>query len=371
MYTLNHNTYAQIPNSNISHYVHINEKMDLLNLTKICISGQNMNAIDMDLDLPNLHEFDISYNQLREFPNLKGMKRVKILNISFNNIKSVHVERVFPALEDLDISWNCLANCLATIETFKAFMPNMCKLKTCNNPFEDVLDPELENYLIHTYLPDLQFINNYACESLSMHQHYFPCAFNMCKLKQHNKLFCLKQNMVQNEQKVAVVEKKNIEHIKYIHISQNFLVTIKTLKRILKVKEFCATYCLLTTFPIMRPLKYLTKLNLGSNFISVLDNFTQESFPSLKYLDLTNNLITSLEPMGPFHTLQEFYCGNNEIKGITQIDNVKTWHMLHVIDLSNNPISSDALYKNFIIFHLSNIKVSKIINTLQSVLHFL
>lgn len=128
------------------------------------------------------------------------------------------------------------------------------------------------------------------------------------------------------------------------------------------MQEFCATCCLLPTFPSIKPLKHLIKLNLGNNFISVLDNFTQDNFPTLKYLDLTNNLITNLESMGTFYTLQEFYCGNNKIRNIAQIENIKTWQTLHVIDFCNNPISTDELYKKFIIFHLSNIEVSRIFN---------
>ncbi|KOC69785.1 Leucine-rich repeat-containing protein 9 [Habropoda laboriosa] len=143
---------------------------------------------------------------------------------------------------------------------------------------------------------------------------------------------------------------------KYIHVSQNFFAASSVLKKAKNAQELCATCCLLHTFSFVKPLKYLIKLNLGSNFISVLDDFTQENFPALKYLDLTNNLITSLESMGSFHTLQEFYCGNNKIENLRQINNVKTWQTLRVIDLYNNPICTDALHKKFIIFHLSNIE---------------
>ncbi|XP_076231287.1 uncharacterized protein LOC143177304 [Calliopsis andreniformis] len=361
---LDDSTLVHISNTNITQYANVNDRVDLYNLVTICISGQNINSIDINLDLPNLSEFDVSCNQLQEFPNSNIMKHVKILNISLNNIKLIHIEEICPMLETLDISWNCLISCLATIETLTTFMPNMYTLMICNNPFNDVMDPELENYLIHMHLPNLKFINNYATKNLNMCQSYFPCALNMCKLKKHNKLLSFKQNMMQNGEKNSLMDTKNIENAKYIHLSQNFLAASNILKKILKIQELCLTCCLLITFTITKSLKHLTKLNLGNNFISVLDSFTQEHFPSLKYLDLTNNLIINLGPMGSFHTLQQFYCGNNKIRSITQIDNVKTWHMLYVIDLSNNPINADALYKHFIIFHLTNIKVNKIINKL-------
>ncbi|CAD1474931.1 unnamed protein product [Heterotrigona itama] len=150
-------------------------------------------------------------------------------------------------------------------------------------------------------------------------------------------------------EELKLLEKKNVEKTRYIHISHNVIAALNILKRAKNVQELCVTCCLLSVFPFTKPLKYLIKLNLGNDF-------TQENFPTLKYLDLTDNLITNLRSMGSFHTLQEFYCGNNEIRNISQIDNVKTWQTLHVIDFCNNPINTTTLYKKFIIFHLNNIE---------------
>lgn len=345
-------------------YINIDKKIGIYNLVRICVSGQKINAIDIDLNLPNLKEFDISYNQLNEFPNSDFIKNVQILNISFNNIKLLHIKKTLSMLKELDISWNMLMYCFECINIFTTYIPNMYKLKIYNNPFDDVIDPQLIEHLLHINLPKLQFINNYKCENLNFPQIYFPCAFGMCKLnnKRRNKLIYLKQSILKNIEELKLLEKKNIEQAKYIHISHNFTVALNILKRARNVQEFCATCCLLPTFPSIKPLKHLIKLNLGNNFISVLDNFTQDNFPTLKYLDLTNNLITNLESMGTFYTLQEFYCGNNKIRNIAQIENIKTWQTLHVIDFCNNPISTDELYKKFIIFHLSNIEVSRIFN---------
>ncbi|CAK9805361.1 Leucine-rich repeat-containing protein 9 [Anthophora plagiata] len=356
IHSTNRTTTICLSKSNITQYIDIDEKMN--NLTEICISGQNINSIDKDLDLPNLREFDISFNQLNEFPNSRFMKNIQILNVSANNIKLLHIEEILPALKELDISWNSLMYCFQSITTFTVSIPNMYKLKICNNPFEDVTQPQLVEYLIHMYLPKLQFINNCKCDPLKLPQNYFPCAFNMCKLnnKWHNKLIYLKHTTLKYREQMKLLEEKNIEQARYIHVSQNFFAASSILRKAKNVQELCATCCLLHAFSFAKPLKYLVKLNLGSNFISVLDDFTQENFPVLKYLDLTNNLITSLESMGSFYTLQEFYCGNNQIRNLRQINNVKTWQTLRIIDLCNNPICTDALHKKFIIFHLSNIE---------------
>nr|XP_034175549.1 leucine-rich repeat-containing protein 9-like isoform X2 [Osmia lignaria] len=353
--TVNEFLHVCLSNFNIAQYININERVQLHNLRKICICGQKINSIDMDLDLPNLRELDISFNQLIEFPNSSFMKNVITLNISFNNIQIIHVKEILPTLQELDISWNCLIHCFQSIQVFTALIPNISKLNIFNNPFKDIIDPEVAEYLIHIYLPKLQFINEIKCEDLDLSTYYFPCAFNMCKLsnKRRNKVMFLKQGI---RGQVKLKEKKAFNRAKYIHISKDCFTVYNILQNGVNIQEFCATCCLLITFPVVKPLKNLIKLNLGSNFISVLDVFTQQNFPTLKYLDLTNNLITSLEAMGSFHTLQEFYCGNNEIESLVQIDNVKSWKMLYIIDLCNNPINADTLYKKFIIFHLSNVE---------------
>ena len=359
--TVNDIIFKCLSSSNIERCISCDRKVEIYNLVKICVSKQNINSIDIDLDLPNLREFDISYNQLDEFPNSRYMKNIQILNISFNNIRVLHVEETLPMLKELDISWNLLMHCLQCISIFKTYMSNMYKLKIYDNHFNDVTDPQLIEYLLHIYLPKLQNINNCKCENLILPQSYYPCAFNMCKInnKRHNKLIYLKHDTLKSMKKLKLLEKKNVEKTRYIHISHNVIAALNVLKRVKNVQELCVTCCLLSVFPFTKPLKYLIKLNLGSNFISNLNDFTQENFPTLKYLDLTDNLITNLKLMGSFHTLQEFYCGNNEIRNISQIDNVKTWQTLHIIDFCNNPINRNTLYKKFIIFHLSNIEVSK------------
>ncbi|XP_076387528.1 uncharacterized protein LOC105663698 [Megachile rotundata] len=342
-------------NSNIVQYINTNETVKLQNLVKICISGQKINSIDMNLNLPNLREFDISFNRLSEFPNSNFMTNVKILDISFNNIQTLHIKQNLPILQELDISWNCLKDCFQSIQVFTALIPNIRQLKICNNPFKDIMDPEVAEYLICTYMPKLQFINNFKCEDLDLSKYYFPCSFGMCKLssKRHNKVTYLKKNV---REQAKAIQKKTVNQAKHVHVSKDYTTVYNILQKALNVQELCATCCLLLTFPVMKSLRHLIKLNLGNNFISTLNGFTQENFPVLKYLDLTNNLIMTLEPMGSFSTLQEFYCGNNRIENLTQIDNIKSWKILNVIDFCNNPINADMLHKMFIIFHLSNIE---------------
>ncbi|XP_076222430.1 uncharacterized protein LOC116431727 isoform X3 [Nomia melanderi] len=348
--------WVYLSNLNITRYIDINENLRVHDLVKICLSGQHINSISTDLDLPNLKECDISFNCLEKFPNSKFMKNIKILNISSNNIQLIHIQETLSKLEELDISWNCISSCLTNIKILKTYVPNLLKLKICNNPFEDI-DPELTEYILHMNILSLQFINDNLCTNLHLPENYFPCSFNMYNLRQHNNSIYLEENIIKSEEEAdLLLTEKNIKCAKSIHISQESFVLMHILKKALKIQELCVTCCLLTTLCIKMPLKHLIKLNLGNNLISTLNELTQTNFPLLKYLDLTNNLITTLEPMGSFCTLQEFYCSNNKIGDLLQIDNIKTWQMLHVIDLSNNPIHKRALYKKFIICHLNNIK---------------
>ncbi|XP_015172525.1 PREDICTED: leucine-rich repeat-containing protein 23-like [Polistes dominula] len=101
---------------------------------------------------------------------------------------------------------------------------------------------------------------------------------------------------------------------------------------------------------------FLVRLHLNDNCISDLDGLTQKHLPRLKYLDLTNNFITSLKSLGSYNTIMEFYCAHNKIKELKDIENLQNWNKLQIIDLSYNPIESSIVYKDFLIFHLIDLK---------------
>ena len=55
--------------------------------------------------------------------------------------------------------------------------------------------------------------------------------------------------------------------------------------------------------------------------------------------------------------LMEMYLGNNNLKKIREIKNLKHLNKLIILDLSGNQLSKDSNYRTYIIFNTKKLKV--------------
>lgn len=287
----------------------------LLALREISLAGQGIKGclLEDSFELPNLRELDLSYNRLDEFPNCRMIVHVKKMNVSFNDIRSIEIKERLYALEELDVSWNCLTKCRNSLETLKTFAPSLKGLNLERNPFSDIVEPEKIVLLTGLYFPigRSEGSSNNVAGSLN------------------RKIFGLK--VLRN----TLAELYDRHPTISIYHSPIGRVHLK------------------------KPSLHLVRLHLTDNCITDLDGLTQEHLPRLKYLDLTNNLITSLRPMGSYKTIIEFYCAHNEIRRLQEIENLKSWEKLQIVDLSYNPNESAISYKDFLVFHLIDLKVKR------------
>ncbi|KZC05379.1 Dystrobrevin beta [Dufourea novaeangliae] len=350
-------------------------------LTTLYLSGNNIQSLQTLTDLPWLENLNLADNKLKRI-NKYSLKKSKLryLNLAGNQLCFIREIRNLSQLQKLrSLVFADLLHGECPIVALCNYLTRLCKQfleeSLCSVIKHDIGITGLRLYKVtevcNKELDQLNLCNDDNLQSNECNMilkiltipevtdiQIWPFNFFKTDLFTNEKLTvtnCLAVADSEWLSKMLTTKK----HGNILNLLDNFerrRVLSNVLQKALKIQDLCAICCSLTTFHIPMPLKYLVRLNLGSNFISVLNEFTQKNFPSLKYLDLTNNLITTLEPMGSFCTLEEFYCSNNKIQNLLQIDNVKTWQMLNVIDLSNNPIHKEALYKEFIIFHLSNIK---------------
>ncbi|KAK2577988.1 hypothetical protein KPH14_008418 [Odynerus spinipes] len=343
----------------ISSYLQTDEP-DVLMLTTICLTGQGINTLDDSLDLPNLRELDLSYNRLELFPNAQIIMHVKKLDLSFNNIRWIRVSDTLLALEDLDISWNCIARCIKSLQTIKIFIPNLKMLNFEKNPFLDVVQQEKIILIARAYFPRLNFV--YDTKSADSILEKAP----ICPLDQREDTWSIDCEILapinDNEESTNIKdaglsEKRKKLRTRHVHVPPCDIVTeLHGSRKLFNASTICATHCPIMRLQLKKSSIHLVRLNLSDNCITTVDGITQENFPKLRYLDLTNNLITSLKPMGSYNTIQELYCGHNEIRRLAEIENLKNWHRLRVVDFSYNPTESEISYKDFLIFHLVNLK---------------
>ena len=104
-------------------------------------------------------------------------------------------------------------------------------------------------------------------------------------------------------------------------------------------------------------MKYLKKLDLGSNKIKRISNV--QTLVSLTQLSLENNEISRLDGLEDLQCLMELYLGNNLISDVKETIKLKDLQRLIILDISGNLMSSQFgnNYRIYCIFHLRKLRV--------------
>ena len=93
-------------------------------------------------------------------------------------------------------------------------------------------------------------------------------------------------------------------------------------------------------------LRNLKKLDLGRNKISCISGFGQTFLScSLTQLSLEDNEITSLQGIACLKNLLELYIGNNRIVELREVQLLKSFSKLIILDLLGNPLCDDYDYR--------------------------
>ncbi|XP_048505919.1 leucine-rich repeat-containing protein 9-like [Athalia rosae] len=341
------------------------------NLVVMNLSGQGICTIDLNFKTPqpNLRELDLSYNKLTALPDLKMLRYIRRLDISFNDIQSFEISTSLPMLESLDAAWNRICRFVSILRALETFSPNLTALNLKNNPFTDVTEMETMFALVRNALPLLRCFNEQMIDDFSLPKNGDPIHWiidgfeksDPAKLNIINNAVLRRRIISRINESLTPsfsVDKNKSKNVQYINLSDNKLSCLQFIDKYPNLKELYLENNLFMKIMLRKPLNRLTRLNLCSNLIITVDGIIQENLPLLNYLDLSNNLITSLMDLGTFHSLIEFYCSYNEIDRLSEIYNLKNWQNLKIVDLSNNPIDSTNACRIFIVFNLPKIEVS-------------
>lgn len=323
--------------------------LSILNLTK-----QNITDIDFKkIDLENIEELNLSYNKLKQFPtqHLLKMKKLKILNLSFNRIEIFDINEKIFTLKTMNISWNQLTDYLSTIKFIENFLPNLHDLNVKYNPFIDIFEYHSQALLSRIFLKNLKIFNENIID------HNDNEMGNFSTLNDNLNLF----DKLYQELNIIIYPMNN-EKLQIFPNDDNNHSTIMLRKKILfNAKEYRKYHQLSLTNQIyqqlsMTPMKNLLKLNLSSNYLKNTNELTKENLPFLQYLNISNNQITSLLSMGCHENLREFYCSKNCIIELGEFLNLQNWIQLRVVDFSLNTLK-DCLWRTFILAQLPYIQV--------------
>lgn len=344
------------PDLNIDINFQFKTNEELHNLTILNLSHQGLTRIKLNFELlPNLRELNLSCNNLKKFPDAHFLKYLRVLNISFNQIKFLNVKEKLFQLEKLDISWNNITEYVSCLRTFEKFALNIKELNTEYNPFQDIFETVARARVARIYLPVLKIFDGLKIDD--------KIANGLRSTKCCNRSINLFDKVIKASSAIYNMNgnlrtfktEENSLRIKRLNLSGNLIRDMDFTVEFPVLQELCISNNILSQVSI-KPLRNLVKLNLSSNFIKNTDGLKKEILPVLRFLDLCNNLVSSLLAMGNHENLREFYCYQNQITELSEILNLRRWSELRVVDLSNNEVV-DSLCRTFLIFHLSNIKV--------------
>ena len=363
-------------------------------------------------ELENLTYLNLSANRIRRIENLNCLPRIKTLILSFNQIMRIEgFENVAKTLETVDLDHNQIRK----IEGMSG-LHNLRSLKLENNLLFRLEDVNV----LRKYVPNLTYLslrNNSICESKSYQSlvlkrleklEYFDgvpvssfakeniineaasCSLTLQLIKEnaynHARLVWLRSE--QHRYKVSSgdesmkaldelefwseVEELELDHkkirkmenlqkltcLKRLSLCDNEITRIEGLEDCNLLEELCLEDNRLQSVDGLGSLRSLKKLDLGRNKIMCVTGFAQTFLSSsLTQLSLEDNEITSLGGLSCLKNLLELYIGNNRIAELREIQLLKHFGKLIILDLLGNPLCDEYDYRGYTIYHLKKLKV--------------
>jgi oligoribonuclease (3'-5' exoribonuclease) len=101
-------------------------------------------------------------------------------------------------------------------------------------------------------------------------------------------------------------------------------------------------------------LVHLQWLDLSFNNIEKIEGL--ENLTQLTDLSLFNNIISELEGLDTLQQLSALSVGNNQISALDTVMYLRQIPSIRILNLSGNPISNDADYKQYVLAHIKNLR---------------
>lgn len=243
-------------------------------------------------DCRQVFEINLNGQALEQVPNLKEFPKLKILDLGCNKLK-----QVFPT----DLEKNCD---LRELKLYANAITEISGLDRCT---------ELNNLVL-----------------------------------QHNKIKCIGKGLQHvRKLKVLRLDNNHLSKIGYreigccsqltvLDISCNNITDVSALNALPALEEVDLSNNKIAKLPDMGRCKKIQELDISRNHISDLSGL--KGLSSLTVLRVENNKVTSVDSLGKLRCLQELYLANNRISEVKSFAN--QFPSLEILDLSKNVIET-------------------------------
>ena len=321
----------------------------LNNITKLVLCKTNINSINLSelVELfPNLKYLDLSHNNIKtiSISNKELNYQIENIDLSFNTISNFnHISlliETLPKLKEFSFFGNPLTKLhysilLSSPKTYKVTTEFKEKINNLKNSFNSNFETQISisnnvnNNNIGIKHFDILFDcyslgNTYQCFSSSK---YFKETVN--KESNYKSLMLSKRKLTQ----VPIVDSSQ-KDIQLLYINLNKIIQIENLTQFIELIELYIQnnkISKITNLP-----NTLVKLDISNNELQTLSGIEQA--PKLKWLNIENNAIHSLNELNKLTNLVELYSAGNFISNEKECYSLKAIKCLEIVDLLGNEV---------------------------------
>ncbi|XP_056914426.1 leucine-rich repeat-containing protein 9 isoform X2 [Takifugu flavidus] len=364
----------------------------LSQITMLNLHGHSLNKIKAVSSLTALRHLNISFNAFTRLDDISHMPNLEFLDASYNHLITLEGLRDLERLKHLDVSWNKLTKSREEAAVLRKHTPMLLKLDTRHNPWKKPKSVRLTllGYLkTLTHLDGVTVAEEEAAEAVQM---VAGSKINQASLLSHSRtnserphrlsllptaqLLCLLNpppwGLTQdlepdwtakittldfNSQGIyKLTNLSGLVNLRWASFNDNDLSKVEGLESCVKMEELSLNNNNISTLSGLSKLQRLKKLSLNGNQLTSLDSSVLDQLPQLCFLSVEDNSIASLHGIRRARSLLEFYICNNCISMSKDIYCLKELANLIILDLSGNPVEKVENYRNYVLFHLPELK---------------
>ncbi|XP_033624638.1 leucine-rich repeat-containing protein 9-like [Asterias rubens] len=361
-------------------------------ITVLNLHGNGLTKLKSLAMLTSLQKLIVSFNELSKLEDLAHMASLEYIDASFNKLYTLDAFRGMSKLKTLDLSWNELSNTKDDLSILRKHAPGLVCLDLRYNSWQkpdglrlrtigrlkslSMLDGQAVTESEATAALRMAAGSRISQVSLLAHTRtdvvrprslsLASCA-QLLTLISRNKPDRLSENDSNWYSKVTTLyldgqhlsklsNLERLENLRWASFSDNDLTKIEGLDQCSQLEELSLQDNCIYKLEGIGKLSKLHTLNLSCNNISSIEASGLERLTQLQCLALSNNRISSLTGIAQVLSLLELYIGNNYIKNMREVFNLKNLPNFVILDLCGNPVASVDNYRLFVVYHLKTLK---------------
>ncbi|XP_059173305.1 leucine-rich repeat-containing protein 9-like isoform X2 [Physella acuta] len=364
-------------------------------LDKITVLNLHGNGITKLRPLQALSKLDVlivSFNELTRLDDLSNMQ-MTVLDASFNKIYTLDGMKGMTKLKELNVSWNKLVNTREELSILRKHLSSLHVLDFRNNPWLKARDLRLRaigrlrnlevldekkvedeeaalalRCAAGSRISQLSLLTHSRTDStvprslslgdsahvITMISRNRPLKTCETDTKWYSQITTLN---LDNQHITKLSNLERLENLLWASFNNNDLTRIEGLDSCTQLQELSLTNNCIAHLEGLSKLSCIQKLDLSHNCLTSIDTGVLANMLSLASLSLESNRLTSLAGLQKCNALTELYIGNNTISNIREVFLLKSLSNLVILDMYGNPmVTAVENYRLFVIYHLRSLK---------------